>query len=215
MFDAKWFFDLDTRLRAAGLDSDAQSFDQIKDNLMHRHICDADAFAAQCAYVILAGGFSQKTAKSIHEKIMSALRVRGADFDYLFSVFHNKNKINAICKIWQNRDTLCAEYYKLNDVDTRLGFLSRLPHIGKITANHLARNLGEDVVKYDIWIQRLGALYSGNPACYAKIDNKKLNPDIRAACDAMFEKLCNETSLPRGYIDVVLWKALQTGLIKL
>lgn len=215
MFDAKWFFDLDARLRAAGLDSDAQSFDQIKDNLMHRHICDADAFAAQCAYVILAGGFSQKTAKSIHEKIMSALRVRGADFDYLFSVFHNKNKINAICKIWQNRDALCAEYYKLSDVDARLGFLSRLPHIGKITANHLARNLGEDVVKYDIWIQRLGALYSGNPAYYAKIDNKKLNPDIRAACDAMFEKLCAETSLPRGYIDVVLWKALQTGLIKL
>lgn len=215
MFDAKWFFDLDARLRAAGLDSDAQSFDQIKDNLMQRHICDADAFATQCAYVILAGGFSQKTAKSIHEKIMSALRVRGADFDYLFSVFHNKNKINAICKIWQNRDTLCAEYYKLNDVDTRLGFLSRLPHIGKITANHLARNLGEDVVKYDIWIQRLGALYSGNPVLHEKIDNKKLNPDIRAACDAMFEKLCNETSLPRGYIDVVLWKALQTGLIKL
>lgn len=215
MFDAKWFFDLDTRLRAAGLDSDAQSFDQIKDNLMHRHICDADAFAAQCAYVILAGGFSQKTAKSIHEKIMSALRARGADFDYLFSIFHNKNKINAICKIWENRDALCVEYYKLGDVDARLGFLARLPHIGKITANHLARNLGEDVVKYDIWIQRLGALYSGNPACYAKIDNKKLNPDIRAACDAMFEKLCDETLLPRGYIDVVLWKALQTGLIKL
>lgn len=215
MFDAKWFFDLDAQLRAAGLDSDAQSFDQIKDNLMHRHICDADAFASQCTYVILAGGFSQKTAKSIHEKIMSALRARGADFDYLFSIFHNKNKINAICKIWENRDALCAEYYKLSDVDARLGFLSRLPHIGKITANHLARNLGEDVVKYDIWIQRLGALYSGNPACYAKIDNKKLNPDIRAACDAMFEKLCNETSLPRGYIDVVLWKALQTGLIKL
>ena len=215
MFDAKWFFDLDTRLRAAGLDSDAQSFDQIKDNLMHRHICDADAFAAQCAYMILAGGFSQKTAKSIHEKIMSALRARGADFDYLFSIFHNKNKINAICKIWENRDALCAEYYKLGDVDARLGFLARLPHIGKITANHLARNLGEDVVKYDIWIQRLGAVYSGNPELYEKIDNKKLNPDIRAACDAMFEKLCDETSLPRGYIDVVLWKALQTGLIKL
>ncbi len=215
MFDAKWFFDLDSRLRAAGLDSDAQSFDQIKDNLMHRHICDADAFASQCAYVILAGGFSQKTAKSIHEKIMSALRARGADFDYLFSIFHNKNKINAICKIWENRNALCAEYYKLNDVDARLGFLSRLPHIGKITANHLARNLGEDVVKYDIWIQRLGAMYSGDSMLYKKIDNKKLNPDIRAACDAMFEKLCAETSLPRGYIDVVLWKALQTGLIKL
>ena len=168
MFDAKWFFDLDSRLRAAGLDSDAQSFDQIKDNLMHRHICDADAFASQCAYVILAGGFSQKTAKSIHEKIMSALRARGADFDYLFSIFHNKNKINAICKIWENRNALCAEYYKLNDVDARLGFLSRLPHIGKITANHLARNLGEDVVKYDIWIQRWGWCTVGILCCTKK-----------------------------------------------
>ena len=28
-FSAQWFFDLDARLRAAGLDSDAQSFDEI------------------------------------------------------------------------------------------------------------------------------------------------------------------------------------------
>jgi len=215
MFTAEWFYALDKKLRELGVDSDAQTFDEIRENLSHRHVCTSDEFADSCTYVILAGGFSQKTAKSIHEKIMSALRARGADFDYLFSIFHNKNKINAICKIWENRDALCAEYYKLSDVDARLGFLSRLPHIGKITANHLARNLGEDVVKYDIWIQRLGALYSGNPALHAKIDNKKLNSDIRAACDAMFETLCAETSLPRGYIDVVLWKALQTGLIKL
>jgi hypothetical protein len=31
----------------------------------------------------------------------------------------------------------------------------------------------------------------------------------------MFTHLCNETKLPRGYIDVVLWKSLQQGLIKL
>ena len=215
MFDAEWFFGLDSHLRAAGMDSDAQSFDQIRENLSHRHVCNADEFATHCAYVILAGGFSQKTAKAIHEKIMSALRGRGADFDYLFTIFHNKNKISAICKIWDARDTLCAEYYKLNDVSARLDFLARLPHIGKITANHLARNLGEDVVKYDIWIQRLGAVYSGNPALESKIDNKKLNPDIRNVCDAMFCHLCSETGLPRGYIDVVLWKSLQTGLIKL
>ncbi len=215
MFTAEWFYALDKKLRELGVDSDAQTFDEIRENLSHRHVCTPDEFADSCTYVILAGGFSQKTAKKIYAQIISALHTRGADFEYLFSIFHNKNKINAICKIWENRDALCAEYYKLSDVDARLGFLSRLPHIGKITANHLARNLGEDVVKYDIWIQRLGALYSGNPALHAKIDNKKLNPDIRVACDAMFETLCAETSLPRGYIDVVLWKALQTGLIKL
>ena len=214
MFTADWFFDLDARLREMGLDSDAQSFDEIKENLSHRRILDADAFAENCIYVILAGGFSQKTAKKIHAQIMDFLRVRGADFDGLFALFHNKNKINAVCKIWENRAQLRDEYYLQNDTGARVNFLSRLPHIGKITANHLARNLGEDVVKYDIWIQRLGVLYARNPALTAKIDNKKLCPEIRCACDAMFDDLCNQTGLPRGYIDVVLWKSSQVGLIK-
>ena len=62
-FSRDWFFDLDARLRGAGLDSDAQSFDEILENLRARKIYDADAFASHCAYVILAGGFSQQTAK--------------------------------------------------------------------------------------------------------------------------------------------------------
>lgn len=214
MFTADWFFDLDTRLREMGLDSDAQSFDEIRENLSHRRILDPDAFAENCVYVILAGGFSQKTAKKIHAQIMDFLRMRGADFNGLFSLFHNKNKINAVCKIWTERAKLRDEYYSLNDTNARVIYLSRLPHIGKITANHLARNLGEDVVKYDIWIQRLGALYAGNPALTAKIDNKKLCPEIKNACDAMFDNLVKKTELPRGYIDVVLWKSSQVGLIK-
>lgn len=214
MFTADWFFDLDTRLREMGLDSDAQSFDEIRENLSHRRILDPDAFAENCVYVILAGGFSQKTAKKIHAQIMDFLRMRGADFNGLFSLFHNKNKINAVCKIWTERAKLRDEYYSLNDTNARVIYLSRLPHIGKITANHLARNLGENVVKYDIWIQRLGALYAGNPALTAKIDNKKLCPEIKNACDAMFDNLVKKTELPRGYIDVVLWKSSQVGLIK-
>ena len=214
MFTAEWFFALDARLREMGMDSDAQSFDEIRENLSHRHVLDADTFAEHCVYVILAGGFSQKTAKRIHGEIMDFLRTRGSDFDGLFAMFHNKNKINAVCKIWNSRAQLRDEYYSLNDTDARVNYLARLPHIGKITANHLARNLGEDVVKYDIWIQRLGALYAGNPALGTKIDNKKLCPEIRSVCDAMFDDLCRQTGLPRGYIDVVLWKGSQTGLIK-
>ena len=89
-----------------------------------------------------------------------------------------------------------------------------MPYIGKITANHLARNLGENVVKYDIWIQRLGVLYSRNSALYEKIDNGKLNNEIKKVCDDMFTHLESETNLPRGYIDVVLWKSAQNHLIK-
>lgn len=215
MFSAKWFFDLDSKLRALGLDSDAQSFDDILKNLKQRKICSPDEFVDNCAYVILAGGFSQKTAKKIHANIMQIIQKDGACFDTLIKVFNNKNKINAICKIWERRQEFCNEYYKLQSLDDKLRYLQKLPHIGKITANHLARNLGEDVVKYDIWIQRLGVVYVKRPELLNKINNGDLCDDIKKACDEMFVHVCNETNLPRGYIDVVLWKSCQQGLIKL
>lgn len=215
MFDAQWFFALDTRLREMGLDSDAQSFDEIKQMLSNRRQFEPDAFADMCAYVVLAGGFSQKTAKKIHAKIMAHIRENGADFDALMQLFANKNKIGAICKLWENRVAFCDGYYACDNLDSKLSYLQKLPHIGKITANHLARNLGEDVVKYDIWIQRLGVVFAKNTALADKIDNGKLDGDVKVACDDMFAHLCKCTGLPRGYIDVVLWKSLQTGLIKL
>lgn len=215
MFSDKWFFDLDSKLRAMGLDSDAQSFDDILKNLKQRKFCSPDEFVNNCAYVILAGGFSQKTAKKIHANIMQIIQKDGACFDTLIKVFNNKNKISAICKIWENRIDYCDGYYKLSTLDDKLKYLQKLPHIGKITANHLARNLGEDVVKYDIWIQRLGVVYAKRPDLINKINNGNLCEDIKNACDDMFVHISNETNLPRGYIDVVLWRGLQQGLIKL
>ena len=212
MFSANWFFDLDSKLRARGLDSDNQSFDEILENLQMQKKYSSDEFSSHCVYVILTGGFSQKTAKKIHAKIMNFLCENGADFDSLIQIFNNKNKINAVCKIWNNRVALCDGYYQLQDLDDKLKYLQSLPHIGKITANHLARNLGEDVVKYDIWIQRLGCVFAG---INLPIDNANLSPEIKSSCDDMFVHLVKQTGLPRGYIDVVLWKSLQQGLIKL
>ncbi len=215
-FSRQWFFEIDSKLRASGLDSDAQSFDEILDNLRMRKICSPDEFAWHCTYVILAGGFSQKTAKKIHKNIMDLLSQVGADFDTLIKIFNNKNKINAICKIWENRDLFCNQYYKCDNVDTRVSFLENLPHIGKITAHHLARNLGEDLVKYDVWIQRLGVVFARQTQgidLEEKINNGKLALEIKCACDDMFEYLVQEPGLPRGYIDVVLWRSLQQKLI--
>ncbi|MBR4860190.1 MAG: hypothetical protein IKV10_02720 [Alphaproteobacteria bacterium] len=224
-FSKDWFFALDSELRARGLDSDAQSFDEILENIRARKICSPDEFASHCVYVILAGGFSQKTAKKIHKNIMFFLNQSGADFDFLIKIFNNKNKINAVCKIWENRHKFCDEYYLQNSLEEKLKFLQKLPHVGKITSNHLARNLGEDIVKYDIWIQRLGCVFAQqtqSSECRvqsanleAKINNGKLAPEIKSACDDMFAHLEQETGLPRGYIDVVLWKSLQQGVIKI
>lgn len=213
MFDKKWFFELEKTLRERGLDSDSKSFDEIRDMLATPKRLSPDCFAFECAYVILAGGFSQKTAKKIHSVICEKL-LSGANVDDLFNVFHNKNKINAIYKIWQNRKELCVEYYNQKTLDDKLNFIQKLPHIGKITANHLARNLGVNIVKYDIWIQRLGVVYAGKPEFFMRVDNGKLNTEIKKYCDDMFSHMVCVTGLPRGYIDVVLWKSAQNGLIE-
>ncbi len=215
IFSKQWLEYLENEIRKMGADSDIQSFDEIRKNLSERKIYTSDEFARHCIYVILAGGFSQKTAKKIYKKIIDNINENNnAIYDLLLGIFNNKNKINAICKIWQNRVDFCNNYYKCDDINSRLLFLQKLPHVGKITANHLARNLGEDVVKYDIWIQRLGCLYAGNDRIAQKIDNGNLDPEIRSVCDEMFLYLVKQTGLPRGYIDVILWKACQIGLIK-
>ena len=213
MFSKVWFENLDSKLRAMGLDSDDKSFDEIRENLSNPKKLSPEEFASCVSYVILAGGFSQKTAKKIHKVLMEKIPENQC-IDDLLKIFNNKNKINAIVKIWNNRDKFCDDFYAIENTSNKIKYLETLPHIGKITANHLARNLGIDVVKYDIWIQRLGVMYGGNRALYEKIDNGRLNPEIKKLCDDMFCCLCNETGLPRGYIDVVLWKSCQNGLIK-
>ena len=213
MFSKIWFENLDSKLRALGLDSDDKSFDEIRDILSNPKKLSDDEFANSVAYVILAGGFSQKTAKKIHKILMEEI-INNQCIDDLLKIFNNKNKINAIVKVWNNRNEYCKGFYNQKSDDEKIKYLNTLPHIGKITANHLARNLGVDVVKYDVWIQRLGVLYGKNRALYEKIDNGNLNPEIKKCCDDMFNHLCVETGLPRGYIDVVLWKSCQNGLIK-
>lgn len=213
IFSKNWFYFLESTLVSMGLDSDDKSFAEIKNILSNPPKLSSDEFVSAVSYVILAGGFSQKTAKRIHKIIMEKLPTNPSVEESL-KIFNNKNKINAIYKIWNNRQDFCDGYYKCNSLDEKLSYLQKLPHIGKITANHLARNLGENVVKYDIWIQRLGVIYGKNPALEQKIDNGNLDKDIKKSCDDMFEHLHNETGLPIGYIDVVLWKALQNHLIE-
>ena len=101
MFSASWFFDLEKQIRGMGADSDNQSFDEIRDNLAHPRKFSPDEFATMCAYVILAGGFSQKTAKRIHKNIMDYIYKNGAGFDALFQMFHNKVSVR-IAAYWKN-----------------------------------------------------------------------------------------------------------------
>ncbi|MDR0443708.1 MAG: hypothetical protein LBH44_09900 [Treponema sp.] len=218
-FSKESFFSLEAQIKEAGFGKDLEI---MKSRLFEKEELSAEEFAKRVIYVVLAGGFKQQTAKKIYHEMMLFLQSSSSEIEKgnlyheLLKIFGNKKKINAIVDIWQNQEKYCHGYKSLRNapVEAKLSFLSQLPHIGKITKNHLARNLGEDVPKYDIWVQRLGVAFSGRKDLECKIDNSRLNAEIVKVCDDMFEHIKQETGLPIGYIDLVLWRACEQHILK-
>jgi len=208
---AKNFFAIEKRIIDSGLGEDKDSFETIKKRLVEPPILNAKEFAEECIYVILAGGFRQKIAKRKFGEIMNFINSGGEVCERnLLLIFKNVNKIRAIVKIWNERKKFRDGFYEQKTESDKLSYLAKLPHIGEITKNHLARNLGISNVKYDVWIQRLGI-------ALGKSDLKEgfpLNEEVKKLCDKMFAQLERATGLNKGYIDVVLWKACQVEILK-
>ena len=203
------FTKIEEKINELQQNSDKDDFETIKEKLKNPPILSPEEFALEAAYVVLAGGFSQKTAKKKFSEISKLIENRKeVSSDEIFEIFHNPNKAGAIAKIWNGREKFCRNFYSLQSADEKLKFLETLPHIGKITKNHLARNLGISVVKYDIWIQRLAIALLGN----GEKATFPLDENIKKYCDKMFEDLQKETDFPVGYLDAVLWKACQIGI---
>jgi hypothetical protein len=209
--DASLFFKIEKHLIESGIAEDKDSFETIKKRLIKPPALNAGEFAEECIYVILAGGFRQKIAKRKFLEIMNYIHNGGKICEKnLLKIFGNVNKIRAIIKIWNNRENFRDGFYKLKTEDEKLNYLGELPHIGNVTKNHLARNLGINKVKYDVWIQRLAiALGKSNLK-----EGFPLSDDVKILCDKMFAQIEKATGLNKGYIDVVLWKACQTGILK-
>ncbi|MDR1008681.1 MAG: hypothetical protein LBL52_00310 [Rickettsiales bacterium] len=211
--DKETFKAVESYIIESGLGSDKESFEVIKARLLAPPIFSAEEFAEEAIYVILAGGFRQAVAKRKFAEIMNfiktANRDKTVDEQDIFNIFHNPNKARAIAKIWNGRVAYRDGFYAS---ENKVFYLGRLPHIGEITRNHLARNLGISNVKYDVWIQRLGiALYGADGSLAAGFP---LLEGVKEACDKMFFELERETGYDRGYIDVVLWKACQVGIFR-
>jgi hypothetical protein len=207
------FYYIQNLLINSGNDSDNSTFAEIHERLYKPKIFTSDEFAREVFYVICVAGFKQTTAKNMCRKVIEYINVnKDPKFEELINIYGNVNKVNAIIKVWNSRVKLHEEFYKLSTPEEKLNFLAQLPHIGDITKYHIARNLGINFVKYDIWIQRLGVALYGNMEYAEKVSNSKLNPQIKEMCDKMFFDLEMQINEKTGYIDVVLWKACQQGL---
>lgn len=207
---------LQLTLEKHGWDSDRKTFKEIRYNLYNNIIFSPEEFAFECFYVVCVAGFKQDYAKIMTNKIIDFVKTKeNFSEEDLLQIYKNKMKVKAIKNIWDNKNEYQKKFYSLNTTEEKVDFLGGLPHIGNITKYHLARNLGLDFVKYDIWIQRLGVALYGTADFVEKVNNSKLIDKIKYFCDLMFKDIKKETGEKVGFIDVVLWRACQKGLLKI
>lgn len=170
------FDELVERLRIAGFaDADIEWSENIKapDN--------ADDFALEIIFVICNSGMQNRVARKIFDRILEALRVGRP----VGEVFGHKGKVSAINHIWANRVDLLAQFHRAAD---KLEWCGELPWVGNITKYHAAKNLGADVAKPDVHLQRLADL-EGTP--------------VADLC----RRLADESGYRVATVDLILWRA--------
>lgn len=147
----------------------------------------AAKLAAEAIYVICNSGMSNRVAVPIFERCMAALR----HGESASTVFGHQDKAAAIDEIWRRRVSL---FRKLKEAADLIEFCGSLPWVGPVTKYHLAKNLGADVAKPDVHLNRLA------------------EPEGVTA-----QELCDRLAQGTGYraatIDLILWRACADGII--
>jgi hypothetical protein len=147
----------------------------------------ADEFMWQYIWVVLSAGMKNQIARIIEQRIVEAYNTGKP----IGSIFNHKGKVKAIEYMIANHDKVFEDYLQTTD---RLAFLESLPFIGKITKYHLAKNLGEDVIKPDRHLIRIAESYSTTPL-------------------ALCEKLSKETGYKKATVDLIIWRAANLDLL--
>jgi endonuclease III len=148
---------------------------------------DSKDFMREYIWVVLSAGMKNQVVQMIEQRIYNAHN----NGEPLGSVFKHKGKVKAIEFMFENHERIFKEY---QEAPNCLDYLESLPFIGKITKYHLAKNLGEDVVKPDRHLVRIARSYNTTP-------------------QALCEKLSKETGYMKATVDLILWRAANLGLI--
>lgn len=152
---------------------------------------DADAFAGEVIFVICNSGMKNTIARRIFGKVMDALE----NGRFVHAVFGHKGKVEAICHVWEHRETLFADLIRtIAAGGDMIEWCVALPFIGNITKYHLAKNFGAQVAKPDVHLQRLA-------------DRESCTPQ------QLCERLSEASGLRIATVDVLLWRACAIGVI--
>ena len=148
----------------------------------------ADAFAEEIIYVICNSGMAVTVGAPLAKRCIARLQQGGSAAE----VFAHPGKQRAIDDIWRDRSEHFACFQHSS---AKLEFLQSLPWIGPVTRYHLAKNLGADVAKPDVHMERLA---------------RRDGTTTRTLC----KRLARQTGYRVATIDSILWRACADGLLK-
>ena len=152
-------------------------------NLVEKRVFEEQTpkdFLIEYVFVVCNSGMRNQVAEKIFERYME---------QGIVAIKHPLKK-KAILEAEQDYKKWFETLKIRKQHHTELDFLGSLPHIGKITKYHLARNLGFDVAKPDRHMQKLAELFG-------YVDPNHMCIDLHMFTGGEYRV---------GTIDVILWR---------
>lgn len=159
--------------------------------------------AGEIVWIILCAGRSAQAARTIERRVWAAIRAG----EPVVSAFGYRAKAAAIERAWRERARDFAAWRALpsNALPALLAWCHSIPFIGDDTQFQLAKNLGADVAKPDIWLCRI----AGVP------DRPRLAVGKRwPRCQALCKRLGAATGDSVAVVDSMLWLACNKGIVR-
>lgn len=147
----------------------------------------ADEFFGEYLWVVISSGMKNQIARLIETRIYEAWE-KGLPTS---SAFGHKGKVKAIDQVRDNKASYFERWLSATD---KLTYLESLPFIGSTTKYHLAKNLGEDVVKPDRHLVRIATQYGKTP-------------------DQLCGDLAIQLECKKAVVDIIIWRAANLGYI--
>jgi hypothetical protein len=162
-----------------------------------------EKLAQEVTWIILCAGRSAQSARTIEKRVYAAMAAGRP----VVEAFGYRAKAEAIERAWRERE---ADFNVLSaignaDVDKLVAWCGSISYVGSVTRYQLAKNVGADLVKPDIWLSRLAG-FPDRPCRAAEIRF--------ASCMDLCRPLAAATGDRIAAVDSLLWLACNKGVLE-
>lgn len=164
---------------------------------------DPEKLAGEIVWIILCAGRTAQAARVIERRVWDAIHAGSP----VLSAFGHRMRAAAIETAWARRNDLYDEFASLKAAtdEELLAWCRAMPGVGAVTCFQLAKNLGRDLPKPDIWLCRLAGI-PDRPG--GRVQERF------AASRALCLPLAQATNDRIATVDSLLWLACNKGVLQ-